>query len=1240
MKIARKLLPFCLLCVFVIPSPFLTFSSGDDSPSTREWGNLGLYGGQIYDFEFDHSNPDRIFAGAYYGDGLFLTTNSGAAWQPVLTGDEGGDLDGEATFRNTAVWAVKMASSDSNRVWAVHNFWAEFTIDGGAAWNHIFNSQMQRDCTNCGGTNDQWRFCRSLAIDPDDPDRVYVGTGGAFGAVAGGAIYRTEDGGDTWTKTGFDENYEFDNSVVDIAIDPGNPENVWAISTTFAYEGQQGALYQSTNYGAIWSQVDLENFNDTNFHDLVLWPDNPSIVLIATESGILSNISGTWLRIYSETVNALAFDPNNSNILYAAVGSKGIVRAKYNSTSGKFVFGPIADVGLDFLTLEVDPSDGDVIFGGELKKGVFKFTYDSSGDDFTVIDQNNGINAIGAGDIDVIPASLSSPVYLIAATGSGVSYRIGDGNWTPASTQDLPELLIHAVAFDPTDSDGSSFYAGGDGFLAKTSDRGETWAVNETDIPSNMRVSDITVDTNGSTLYITTRNFSGSGGHVYKSTNSGLSLVKKLASSEYEFNTVLIDPTNPNRILAGGGNYFAPRKDGNLHVSFNGGNTWSLTGLTDVIVNALLVDPADPSIIYAGCGYSGGTKVPLYKSNDGGFTWQASYDGIPGRPVRRGIWGSAADDVFALGHSGSIVKGGYDDMRIMHFDGTNWSGAGPISQSNVLDHLNGIWGAANNDIYAVGENGAIVHYDGTEWSPMEDDNNRTTIRNLNGVWGYSATNVYVVGEGGTILHFGGSGWDIMNSPTTTHLYGVWGHSQAGSHRVYAVGAIGTILRFEDGSWSTMASGVKAMLSGIWGTPDGSAIFAVGDPAPDPQGNIRHTILKFSGSSWSRMNAPIVGLGQGRLSGVWGTSSENVFAVGDDGIILYYNGTNWSKMTSGTMADFLGIWGASADQVYAVGRYGTIQYYDGTTWIPKDILPSGQTIEWATNWNAVTDLKFKLDPGGNHNVYAATNRQGIYFSPNQGQSWINLLAPPYSISALEVGSIYVASTGVYAYQGLGYIVGEVKDILTGVGLSQASVTTESGVSGTTNSEGLYVLYLNAGLYNITGDATGYKPETAYDVPSKKDGNVVNFFLTDPPVFVKINGADILGTNGDFNGTTGNITPIDGDYDWTESGASGFLQVPYPYGWVKLAIEPHEGHQIMDVLVNGEHHGPITEYSFYHPSTSQTIEVLFGPKTSLCKADLNQDGDVDGLDAAGFALGVQNGATLNDLADEFGRTDCLP
>jgi len=61
----------------------------------------------------------------------------------------------------------------------------------------------------------------------------------------------------------------------------------------------------------------------------------------------------------------------------------------------------------------------------------------------------------------------------------------------------------------------------------------------------------------------------------------------------------------------------------------------------------------------------------------------------------------------------------------------------------------------------------------------------------------------------------------------------------------------------------------------------------------------------------------------RLFDVWGTSSSDVFAVGSEGTILHYDGTQWSEMPSGTRDWLTSVWGTSSGDVVVVGGTGTI-----------------------------------------------------------------------------------------------------------------------------------------------------------------------------------------------------------------------------------------------------------------------------------------------------------------------------
>jgi hypothetical protein len=118
-------------------------------------------------------------------------------------------------------------------------------------------------------------------------------------------------------------------------------------------------------------------------------------------------------------------------------------------------------------------------------------------------------------------------------------------------------------------------------------------------------------------------------------------------------------------------------------------------------------------------------------------------------------------------------------------------------------------------------------------------------------------------------------------------------------------------------WTSMESGTSTHLRAIWGSSD-SDIFAVGDEG---------TILHFDGSTWSPMASGTTDT----FRDIWGTSSSDVFAVGESGRIVHFDGQTWTTTSSGTIAYLWGVWGTSSDNVYAVGYNGTILNYDGSAW---------------------------------------------------------------------------------------------------------------------------------------------------------------------------------------------------------------------------------------------------------------------------------------------------------------------
>jgi hypothetical protein len=1193
------------------------------------WVDLGLFGGQIYSIAIDPVSTNKMFAGAYYGGGLFMTTDGGDNWSAVLTGQENGEFDGEATFRNTAVWSVKIAPSNHNVVWAVHNYWAEKSTDGGATWTHILNSTMQRDCSGCpGDSSEQFRFCRALAIHPTNPQIVYVGTGGPNGGYSNGAVYKTTDGGTSWTKMG-----SFDYSVLDIEIDKLNNNIVWAITSSEGYGGFSSSIYRSVNGGTTWSKI---GNLATAFYDLAVRPDAANEVYVASYAGVIKYYytGSSWVassvKPSATNVRALAVSAQSPYRLYAAweaVSDPTPFRVSVTENWGT----SWADhtPNKQFISLAVHPTNSARVFGGELQLGVWRgdFAFGAPYSSWTEL--NQGINSVLVNDIDIDPHASG---HLLAGTSIGVYEKKGAGvAWV--RTSNFTYSAAYAVVFDPNDADGSTYYAGSEGKFNWTTNGGAAWSSSGTTF-GTAKVTDIALGSNvvpgsSGTVFIATR--SAGSGKIYKSTNGGSTFVQKLSSSTFDFNKVAFLPSAPGVVYAGGGNYFAPKVLGNLYKSTNGGDNWSPV-LANEIVNAILIDPDNSSVVHAGCGYSGGTRVPVYESTDGGATWAKAYFGIPGEQTRYGIWGSGSNDIFVLGHHGSVVKGGEDDTKLLHYNGASWA----EQDTGVAAYFRRIRGLSSSNVMAVGDDGAITRYNGSVWSamssPTEDD--------LSDVWavpsGLDAGDYFAVGKGGTILRYERR-WSPMVSGTLKDLYGVWGYVDGSSlPNVFAVGAVGTILRYSPltNSWALMNSGgIAEQLNAVWGS-SGTNVYAVGDAWRDGSQR-KYRILRYNGTSWAKVTTPVVPTGKsGKLRGIWGRAWNSIYAVGDSGVILRYNGSSWAEMTSGTTADLYGVWGYQAgsglDVVYAVGAYGTIRKYtteSGVWSAVEGITESGPP------WNPVTDIKSKLE-GGKRTLYASTSRQGVYASPNGGQSWTSLVAPPYDVQAISVGSVVVATQGGAYGAGWGWMWGQVFDEKTGLPIDSALVQTDAGYWHRTDANGFYHMTMPPGGYYVTGSAAGYAPEETPSPAQVLSGGAtqVTFYLLDPIITVRIDGQELKAQGVVFIGTGGTIRPTAG-VGYTID-AAGDLMVQYQTGWVTLGFEPIAGYGVQNVLLNGQAQGSIRSYKLINVTSPKTIEAIF---RAVFPGDWDADCDVDGLDLAAFAKGG-TGIDLDAFAAQFGTVGC--
>jgi hypothetical protein len=281
------------------------------------------------------------------------------------------------------------------------------------------------------------------------------------------------------------------------------------------------------------------------------------------------------------------------------------------------------------------------------------------------------------------------------------------------------------------------------------------------------------------------------------------------------------------------------------------------------------------------------------------------YDGIDwvDQSIRRdldflGIWGSGPSDVYALG-----------DSSIYYYDGTDWTLSLDYDQSLI-----GIDGVAFDNIYAVGDNGTILHYGGFAWTPVVVPGANQLLTDVSMS---SDTEAVIVGAPGTVLRLSGIGWSVEQQAENLDWQDVSGSSP---NAVYAVAAEGTLAVWDGSMWEYTETTGGFEPTGVWGASP-NQIWMCGTEGPG-QG----VVYFYDGAVWEQQFAP----GQ-LLNSIWGTADDDIYVVGDGGLVAHFVGLGWKQWPSLTSASFRDAWSLPRADVFVVGDEGTIFQYDGSDW---------------------------------------------------------------------------------------------------------------------------------------------------------------------------------------------------------------------------------------------------------------------------------------------------------------------
>jgi len=257
---------------------------------------------------------------------------------------------------------------------------------------------------------------------------------------------------------------------------------------------------------------------------------------------------------------------------------------------------------------------------------------------------------------------------------------------------------------------------------------------------------------------------------------------------------------------------------------------------------------------------------------------------------------------------------------MLRWDGQKWHAVpdSGVGYAGLVVGGAALWVSASNDVWVGVGLKFADHWTGTPpWTAASLSDNRAART----FWGSSPSDVWTSDcLGGYLGHWDGAGWNHLESMSQGAA--IWG---SGTTDVWMIDRKAWSLSCDSGAtailhWTGISGGSIAgkdtqfvfprSLRAIWGSGIRD-IWAVGE---------RGAIIHYDGTAWSQLSNSPTTLG---LRGVWGTAANDVWAVGDSGVILHCDGSSWSKAVSLTTRTLRAVWGDPSGDVWAVGDTGTV-----------------------------------------------------------------------------------------------------------------------------------------------------------------------------------------------------------------------------------------------------------------------------------------------------------------------------
>jgi photosystem II stability/assembly factor-like uncharacterized protein len=564
-----------------------------------------------------------------------------------------------------------------------------------------------------------------IVFDPADSSIVYAATTNG--------VFRSSDGGQHWTVGAGTLGIWFN----DVAVPSGDPQKVFAASID--------GLYKSSDRGATWSL--LQTFSSlkvaVSTNGNVVYSGSFGEVMRSSDGGLTFGDTGSGLPMGSQLI-ALVIDPQNVDTVYAVVpAATGVFKSTDSGAHWNAAKSGLA--ALFYSSLIIDPSNGSVLYAASANH-IFK-TNDGAA---SWSELTNGLG-------NAVYRSLAigtPPSMIIAASDEGLYKSTDSGaSWTGPSQP----LLDSVVAIDPRNASNILLVSGSN--VVRSTNRGSTFSPSASGLTAATTAS-ISVDPrNESVLY------TSGGAGIFKSEDYGESWSLLLGTSTQ---SIAVDPFNSQTLYAIMVGKFRRRTNGGLafedfgiglpetgfgglparatHIRLDsstpgtlyttidglpykkvGAADWTIKniGLPGGPYSSFLdIDPHNASVLYTGGTFG------LYKTTDGGESWQSSSAGLP----RSGV-ASLRVDPFDSNHPLSWKSAAYESTN----GGATWApfAASSARPGGALTFDPTARGRIYNNLFDVVERS---NDGGKTWAKISEpayDHGGILVISPNGNWLYS-----------------------------------------------------------------------------------------------------------------------------------------------------------------------------------------------------------------------------------------------------------------------------------------------------------------------------------------------------------------------------------------------------------------------------------------------------------------------------------------------------------------------